>query len=215
MNTIKILVADDHRVLADGLKALLETEPDFQVEGIAQNGEEVLKLLEEKQVDVVLMDISMPVMDGLETTAKITSLFPKVKVLILTTHDDGGLVNSVFENGASGYILKNAPGEELVRSIRSVAVGQKVISPHLTSKMIDFIQRGKHTPDPKAPKVTRRELEIIQLIAQELTTKKIAAKLFLSPNTIVTHKRNLFVKFDVKNSVGLIRAAIEMGIVND
>jgi len=213
MKTIKILIADDHRVLVDGLRALLQDVPEFEVVGIAQNGLDALEQLKSKKVDVALLDITMPVMDGLEATVHIAKQFPLTKVLILSTHDDGGLVNSVLANGASGYVLKNTPGEQLIEHIRSVAEGNKVLSPHLTAQMIDFMQKGQPHPDSQSPKVTRREKEIIQLISKELTTKEIAEKLFLSTNTIVTHKRNLFVKFDVKNSVGLIKAALEMGII--
>lgn len=210
---IQILIADDHQVVASGIKTLLDSNDQLHVAGIVSNGHEVLEFLKKRQVDIALLDISMPVMDGLEATKRVHETHPNVKVLILSTHDDGSLINAVMQSGASGYILKTASPEELTEAILRVAAGEKVLSPHLTASLIDHMQRLAGDVPGMQVKVTRREKEIIRLIAKEYTTEQIAAELFISVNTVTTHKRNLFSKFDVKNSVGLVKKAMEMGIV--
>lgn len=210
---IQILIADDHQVVASGIKSLLDSNDQLHVAGIVSNGQEALGFLKSNKVDIALLDISMPVMDGLETTKHIHETHPDVKVLILSTHDDGSLINTVMQSGASGYILKTTSPEELTEAILRVAAGEKVLSPQLTASLIDHMQRAAGEIPELHIKVTRREKDIIRLIAQEYTTEQIADALFISVNTVTTHKRNLFSKFDVKNSVGLVKKAMEMGIV--
>lgn len=209
MNTIKIIIADDHKILVDGLIAILQPLPHIEVVGRAANGKEVLNLLNKQIVDVVLLDLSMPVMDGLETTLQIKQKYPRVKVLILTTNDEGSIIASVFESGANGYLLKNISNQQLIQGIEDAAAGKKVISNELTDKLIEGLQQKNE----EIPHLTRREQQVLHLIAEELTLNDIAEKLNISVHTVVTHKRSLFVKMQTNTSVGLVRKAIQLGFL--
>ena len=210
---IKILIADDHKVVASGLETLLDAYDELSVVGNVSDGQHLIEFVRSQEVDIILMDISMPVMDGLEATKRVHREFPWIKILALTTHDDGSLVNAILRAGASGYILKTASSNELRDGVMRVMKGEKVLSTHLTSSLLEHIHASDKATELQA-KVTRREREIIRLIAKEFTTQQIANTLFISTNTVTTHKRNLFAKFDVKNSVGLVRKAIDLGLVD-
>lgn len=214
MKKIKILLADDHQILLDGLRSILEMEADFEIVGTAQNGIEVLQLLENHEIDVLVLDLNMPRMDGIETTNIARKKYPDLKILILTTNDEGSIITNILKNGATGYLLKNTSQSQLVRGIRLAAEGKTVLNEQVTARMIESM-RQEHEKPKKAqiPKITNREKEVLQHIAQEFTAQEIADKLFVSLNTIITHRRNLFVKMDVKNSVGLVRKAMEQGIL--
>ncbi len=210
---IKILLADDHQILLDGIKAILERDPELRVVGTAANGKEVLLKLEQVAVDVLLLDLQMPVMDGLETLTHVKKDYPHLNVLMLTTNDEGSIITSIFKSGATGYLLKNASQETLIQGIKDAAIGKKVLSPHLTSKMIESLSEKPKARPGDIPKITKRELEVVKLIAREYTTQQIADALFVSTNTVATHKRNLFVKMDVKNSVGMVKKAVDWGMI--
>ncbi|MEM9846974.1 MAG: response regulator transcription factor [Bacteroidota bacterium] len=210
---IKVLLADDHQILLDGIKAILEQDDMIQVVGTAANGLQVLEYLKKQSVDVLLLDMMMPLMDGLETTVHVKKKYPTVKILMLTTNDEGSLITSIFKEGASGYLLKNASQATLIQGIKDAHIGKKVLSPDLTAKMIESLEKKNKRQPNGIPKITKRELEVIKLIAQEYTTQQIADKLFVSTNTVATHKRNLFVKMDVKNSVGMIKKATDWGLI--
>ena len=209
MKTIKVIVADDHKLVANGLIALLQPIPTIEVVGTAANGLEVLQLLEKRSADVVLLDISMPEMDGLETTEQIKKRYPGVRVLVLTTNDEGSIIASLFERGADGYLLKNVSNQELIQGIETAHRGQRVLSVELSHKLIDGLQRDKN----RVPRLTKRERQVLALIADECTLNDIAAQLSLSVNTVVTHKRNLFTKLATNTSVGLVRRAIQLGLL--
>lgn len=210
---INILIADDHQILIDGIRAILESDKKLKVIATAQNGLEVLEVLKSKSADVLLLDLQMPKMDGLETLEHVTKLYPEIKVLMLTTNDEGSIITSIFKKGATGYLLKNSSKEILIQGIKDASEGTKVLSPHLTLKMIDSLSGKAKPPAGLIPKITERELEVVKLIAKQLTTQQIADTLFLSTNTVATHKRNLFVKMDVKNSVGMIKKAMDWGMI--
>ena len=210
---IRILIADDHRILLDGLKVILEKVPDFDVVATAEDGLQVLELLKEYEVDVLLLDLQMPNMDGLETTKRATEQFPGINVLMLTTNDEGSIITSMFKHGATGYLLKNSSQETLIQGIRDAYLGKKVLSPHLTTRMIESLSEKPQSKPEEIPNITKRELEVMKLIAKEYTTQQIADELFVSTNTVATHKRNLFVKMDVKNSVGMIKKAVDWGMI--
>jgi len=210
---IKVLLTDDHQILLDGIRAILEQDPELEVVGTAANGLQVLELLKKQSVDVLLLDLMMPIMDGLETTMHVKKKYPKVKVLMLTTNDEGSIITSIFKEGASGYLLKNASQQTLIQGIKDAYIGKKVLSPHLTAKMIESLNQKSKPRQNRIPKITKSELEVVKLIAQEYTTQQIADTLFVSTNTVATHKRNLFVKMDVKNSVGMIRKASDWGLI--
>ena len=211
---IRILIADDHQILLDGLKAMLDNEPGLQVVGTASNGLQAIELLKKQAVDVLLLDLQMPVMDGLETISEALKLTPGLRILILTTNDEGSIITNIFKKGATGYLLKNSSRDTLVQGIRDAYEGKKVLSAHLTTKMIDSLNEKPRVMKGQMPMITKRELEVIRLIAREYTTQQIADELFLSVNTVATHKRNLFVKMDVKNSVGMIKKATDWGLLS-
>lgn len=213
MEKIKVLLADDHQIMLDGLKAILSKDKSLDVVGTASHGLEVLEFLKKDPVDVLLLDLQMPVMDGLETTMHVKKSYPDVKVIMLTTNDEGSIITSLFKVGATGYLLKNASKEYLIQGIKDAFEGKKVLSSHLTEKMIDSLSEMPKLKEGEIPKITKREIEVVKLIAQELTTQEIADTLFVSTNTVATHKRNLFVKMDVKNSVGMVKKAVDWGLI--
>ncbi len=213
MEKIKVLVADDHQIMLDGLKAILTKDRSISVVGTACNGLEVLEFLKKEAVDVILLDLQMPVMDGLETTMHVNKSYPDVKIIMLTTNDEGSIITSLFKAGATGYLLKNASKQYLLKGIRDAYEGKKVISSHLTEKMIESLTDTPKVKEGTVPKITKREIEVVKLIAQEFTTQEIADQLFVSTNTVATHKRNLFVKMDVKNSVGMVKKAMDWGLI--
>lgn len=212
---IRVLLADDHLILLQGIRAILESDPELEVVGTAGNGREVKDVLKSTPADVLLLDLQMPEMDGLETITHVRRDFPNIKILMLTTNDEGSIITTLFKSGATGYLLKNSSQEVLIRGIKDAYEGKKVLSPHLTEKMIESLsEKPKSLPGLK-PRITQRELDVLRLIAKELTTQQIADELFVSTNTVATHKRNLFVKMDVTNSVGMIRKAMDWGLLED
>lgn len=213
MEMIKVLLADDHQIMLDGLKAIIAKDRSLKVVGTACNGLEVLEYLKKEPVDVLLLDLQMPGMDGLETTLHVKKSFPNVKVVMLTTNDEGSIIMSLFKVGATGYLLKNASKEYLIQGIKDAHAGKRVLSSHLTEKMIESLTEEPKIKEGTIPKITKREIEVIKLIAQEYTTQEIADTLFVSTNTVATHKRNLFVKMEVKNSVGMVKKALEWGLL--
>ena len=214
MKKIKILLADDHQILLDGLTAMLSTEPDFEIIATAQNGQQVIQILREKAVDVLVLDLSMPEMDGMETTKVVKKLYPDLKIIILTTNDEGSIITELLKQGAIGYMLKNSSQAHLIKGIRLAYEGKTVLNSEVTAKMVESFRAIKApTLQKDTPKITRREKEVLQLISEEYTAQEIANKLSVSLNTIITHRRNLFVKLDVKNSVGLVKKAIQNGLI--
>ena len=213
MERIRVLIADDHQIMLDGLKAILSKDRSLSIVGTARNGLEVLEFLKKEPVDVLLLDLQMPVMDGMETTLHARKSFPDLKIIMLTTNDEGSIITTLFKAGATGYLLKNASKEYLIRGIKDAFEGKKVLSSHLTEKMIESLMEPSKPKEGAMPLITKREIEVVKLIAQEYTTQEIADKLFVSTNTVATHKRNLFVKMDVKNSVGMIKKAVEWGLI--
>lgn len=207
---IRILLADDHALVRDGMKTLLKDVSDFYVAGEASNGQEVIQKVMELSPDVVIMDISMPQMTGLEATDIIQRDFPKTKVLILTMHENEDYAYQIFKSGAAGYILKNAEKKEFIDAIRTVRKGEKFFSRAVSGVMSKNYVRKSQASIP----ITRREKEILRLIVDGLTNQEIADKLFISPRTVDTHRSNLMQKLEIKNTAGLVRFAIENGIVS-
>lgn len=211
---IQIAIADDHQVLIEGLCLLLQDEADICIAGQAGNGIQLLHLLEEQPVDVVLMDINMPGMDGLEACRRIRKAFPQTQVLALTMYDKGKMIRRMLKAGASGYLLKNTGRDELVEAIKKVAAGETYLSNSANQALLDHLRHGP-SPDPPSaiPELTRREQQILQLIAQELTTPEISEKLNISLNTVDTHRKNLLAKLGAKNMAGAVRIAMEKGLL--
>ena len=215
MQKIKVLVADDHTIVRDGICALLRLAGDIEVVGEAANGKEALEMVRKLMPDVVLMDISMPVMGGLEATRRIHKEFPRTKVLVVTQYDDKEYVFPVIEAGAAGFISKAAASSELASGIRSVHRGDSFLSPSVAKLLIEDYQRGtnvRETCDPYR-QLTDREKEILKLLAEGYTTQEIANMLVISSKTVEGHKTNLMAKLDVHNRIDLVKYALRKGII--
>ncbi|MCZ6694345.1 MAG: response regulator transcription factor, partial [Bacteroidetes bacterium] len=172
---ITVLIADDHQVLIDGLKTMLDKENDIMVIGQASDGEEVFDRLKEQQPDVILLDINMPKMDGIDACKRITKEYPESKVLALTMYGEGSFITSMLKSGAKGYILKNSSKDQLIQAIKSVNAGENYYSQEVTKILISSLMPGKTiSSNPLFPKITRREKEILKLIMEEYTTQEIA-----------------------------------------
>jgi len=211
---IKVLVADDHKVLIDGIKSILKGEHEINVVAEASNGQEVLDHLKKLEVDVILLDINMPVLDGLDTCKLVHKNYPEIKILALTMYGEGSFISGMLKNGASGYVLKDSNKQELIDAIKTVFSGEKYYSQKVTQILISSMMPGKTiSSNPLLPKITRREKEILKLIVNEFTTHEIADKLFISLSTVETHRANLLSKLNVRNTAGLVRIAIEKGLV--
>lgn len=211
---IRILLADDHTLLRSGIRALLEDEPDLHVVGEAGDGREAVQLANQLRPNVVLMDIAMPMLNGLEATRQIKKQHPEVKVLVLTMYDHEEYFRQLLEAGASGYIIKRAAAGELVAAIRAVYNGQAVLSPAITRLLLeDYLHRdaGKSEADPDA--LSPREREVLQLIAEGKTSREIAEILNLSVKTIQSHRTSLMQKLDLHDKGELIKYAIQKKII--
>ncbi|HXB39976.1 MAG TPA: response regulator transcription factor [Bacteroidia bacterium] len=205
---IKIIIADDHSIIRDGLKAMLEKNDFCKIVGEAANGEELLRLLKGTPCDVVCTDISMPVMDGVEATKQIIKNFPKTKVMCLSMHEEAGFIKKMMEAGAVGYVFKDSTKDELKEAIQAVHGGKKYFNQKLFDILLNMESTGK-----EVSVLSSREKEILKLIAEEYTNPEIAEKLFLSVRTVDTHRQNLIQKLDVKNTAGLVKYAIKSGLV--
>ncbi len=212
MAQIRILVVDDHAVLREGICALLARHSDLAVAGEAGNGSEALQQVQALRPDVVLMDISMPEMDGLEATRYIRAHFPETRVLILTQHDSKEYVMPLLEAGASGYILKKAGGAELVNAIRAVFSGGTFLYPPVATQVVERAVQNTAEAVP-VPQLTERECEVLRLVVEGLSSREIAERLCLSVKTVMTHRANIMEKMGVHNSADLVKHAIRAGLV--
>lgn len=213
MNPIKVLLADDHQIILDGLQSLLKNEEDITVIAEATNGREALRILEILQPDLVLMDIDMPVMNGIDALKEIGRRFPSVKVIILSMHSEGGMIKSLMDLGASGYLLKSCSQDELLTAIRKVAGGQSYFSQDVTLSLLGAKSRERAINEPRNEILTERETEILKLIVAGFSNKEVGEKLFISHRTVDTHRTNLMKKLNVSNIAGLISFAIKHGKV--
>jgi DNA-binding NarL/FixJ family response regulator len=205
---IRIIIADDHRVFIDGMKALLRDFPEMNVVAEAGDGQQLIELVQTHQPDLVLTDIQMPVKDGIEATKEIHKRFPEIKIIALSMMNESIYIKKMLEAGASGYILKTVDKDELISTIQKVAGGEKYFSAEVTSQLMNNFSMKSSQSSP-ADVLTKREKEILTLIAQGFTDKEIAEKVFLSPLTITTHRKNILSKLGLKNKVELTRFAME------
>jgi DNA-binding NarL/FixJ family response regulator len=216
MKKIRILIADDHDVVRSGLKMLFRSTTGFAVVAEATNGNDAIALIAKHQPDIAVLDISMPKLNGIETTKIIKKDYPDTKVLILTIHENEEYVYQMVSAGANGYVLKDAGKKELFAAVRAIAAGERFFSPGISKLMIEqFIKRAQqHVPVTSTkPLLTHRETEVLRFIAEGLTNPKIAEKLFLSVRTVDTHRMNIMQKLDIHDTAGLVRYAIETGIL--
>ncbi|MFN0216865.1 MAG: response regulator [Saprospiraceae bacterium] len=211
---IKILIADDHRLVIDGLMLMLGESEDILCVGEAANGREALALLETTPADVLLLDINMPEMDGLECCRQVHERYPQVKVLVLSMMRELSLVKALLKQGASGFLLKNAGKDEVLAAIRTVAEGKQAFSTEvLESLMNSFSNKPSKSSVSPFPTISRREKQILQLIVDEKTTSEIAEELFISFGTVETHRRNLLLKLNARNTAGLVKSALEYDLL--
>ena len=215
MRKIRVLVVDDHTIVRDGICALLALAADIEVVGEAENGREALDRVRQLAPDVVLMDIAMPIMDGLEATRRIRKEFSETKVLVLTQYADKEYIFPIIEAGAQGFISKMAASSELTSGIKAVYRGDSFLSPVAAKALVEDYQLGAPMRGREDPyqQLTDREREILKLVAEGYTTQEIADILVLSPKTIEGHKTNLMAKLDIHNKTDLIKYAIRKGII--
>jgi len=210
---IRILIADDHGVLRAGLRALLNAEPDLEVVGEAADGNEALRLVEKLHPDVLLLDISMPGPGGIEVTRRVKRTLPDTRVLILTVHEDEGLLREAIRAGAAGYIVKRAVESELINAIHAVWRGDLYVHPAMTRALLKDLQASVTPEQPPVEPLTPRETEVLSLIAQGYTNRQIAEKLSISVRTVESHRANIMGKLGLRSRVELVRYAREHGLL--
>lgn len=211
---IEVLVADDQAMVRSGLRLILEAESDIVVSGEAQNGEEAVRLARRDHPDVVLMDVRMPVMDGLEATRQITESSPDTRVIVLTTFNIDDYVYGALRAGASGFLLKDAGGDELIDAIRVVASGEALIAPSVTKRLIAEFAKRPEAPEIRGlEELTEREIEVLAQVARGLSNAEIAEELFVSETTVKTHVSHILTKLHLRDRVQAVVAAYESGLV--
>lgn len=213
MSSISIIIADDHTVVRRGIRSLLEKVPEFKVLGEAGSGREVLDLLIEKRADVVVMDIGMPVMNGIDATARIREQYPNVRVLILSMHETEEFLLPALRAGCSGYMVKNSVANELEIAIHAVARGDMYLSPRMTRYVLDAYMQQRPQRMGPLNKLTPRQREILQLVAEGQSSPEIASKLSLSLKTIEAHRAQIMSRLQIHDVAGLTRFAIRAGLI--
>ncbi len=213
--TIRIILADDHEVVRDGLCSLIEREPDMEVIAQAENGRRTVELAKKLQPDVIVIDIGMPGLNGIEATRQIVSKDLKIKVIALSMHSDRGYVAEMLKAGASGYLPKDKPGKEVIRAIRTVIKGGIYLPPSLASLMVENYVRKPSQPKTGAfTTLTAREREVLQLLAEGKSIKQTATVLHVSVSTIETHRRNMMEKLEIFSVAELTKYAIREGLTS-
>ncbi len=209
---IRVAIVDDQPLFSEGLGRVVEAQPGMEIVGVAHNGESGIRMCQELMPDVVLMDINMPVMNGVEATRGIRSLLPDTKVLILTVNSDDAYVFRGIKAGATGYLLKDCTPEDLSRAIRTVHAGDTIIAPEIARKMLLAFEEAEE--EPSAPRLTERELEIITALAHGRANKQIAHDLSISEKTVRNHISNIYKKLHVYDKLGAVLYAIREGLVD-
>lgn len=213
---VKLALADDHQLVLDGLKALINDVPEFELVAEGSNGKDLCLIVDNFDVDLVLVDIDMPIMNGMQATEVIKKKHPEVKVIVLTMHNEKAIIQKVLESGADGYLLKNTNQKELVTAIKEVNAGRKYFSTEVTLSLASAGEGSKVRLQNVEvdTSLTEREIEILKLIAKGLSNKEIGDQLFISHRTVDTHRTNLMRKLDVKNIAGIVRYAVKSGLVD-
>ena len=217
MDKKRIVIAEDHTILRAGLKALLESNSNFEVVGEADNGRDAIRRVAELKPDLIIMDLSMPGLSGIDAVKDIRDRYPEVKALVLTVHSEEEYVLSSLEAGANGYVLKDATQNELIAAAERVLNGKTYLSPEITEKVVDsYLQANKNSREPvtKWDSVTQRERQILKLIAEGHTNKSMASYLCISVKTVEKHRANLMKKIDLHSVSALTTYAMEKGIIS-
>jgi DNA-binding NarL/FixJ family response regulator len=213
--TIRVLIADDHTIMRAGLRSLLEKEDQIEVVAEAENGRKAVQLAVENEPDVVVMDVSMPDLNGIEATSQVLESLPKAKVIALSMHTDKRFVMGMLRAGASGYLLKDCASRELASAIVTVASNKKYLSPDIAGVVIeDSLYGGQQEENTVSSILSAREREVLQLIAEGWSTKQIASHLYVSVKTIETHRRQIMKKLDLHNIADLTKYAIREGLTS-
>ncbi len=206
-----IFITDDHPLVLEGLKNVLAEAPGLEVSGCFANAAETLEAIKKTLPTVLLLDINLPDANGIELVQKVKSVSPDTRIIALSVHNEYAVINSMFNEGADGYIQKNALGDEIIDGIRTVLKGRRFLCSQSTAVM----QRNAKDGLKNVPKVTRREKQILQEASKGLTTQQIADTLFISPHTVESHRKNLMEKFEVKNLASAIKLAMEYGLIRE
>jgi DNA-binding NarL/FixJ family response regulator len=213
---MKVIICDDQAIVRDGLEMLLKLEPDIQVVGTTEDGAAALELAARTQPDLVLMDLKMPFMNGVEATRQIRKNYPEIKVLVLTTYDDDEWVFDAIQAGASGYLLKDTPREELVKAIKGTAAGKTYMDPSIAGKVLEKVSSHQtQAASQVTSKLTEREIEILRLIAKGLSNVDISERLFLSEGTVRNHVSSILAKLGVSDRTQAAIIAIQHGLGGD
>ena len=212
MNKIKVLLIDDHAIMRDGIRAILSLHDDIDLVGEASEGQEAIEKTRELSPDVVIMDVAMPDMDGIEATRRIRKESPNVKIIMLTQYDNKEYVLSAIKAGAAGYVPKRALGSELISAVRAVNRGESFLYPSAAAALIDEYRRQAKTADPYE-QLTPREREILKLIAEGHTSREIADKLFISLKTVTGHRTKIMEKLGLRNRTELFKFAVRKGLL--
>ncbi len=214
MPRTRIMIADDHVLVREGIRALLALHDDVEVVGEASDGKEAITMADKLRPDIVLMDISMPGLGGLEATVEIKKTNPDIKILVLSQYDDKEYVRRFLKAGVAGYILKKAVGEELITAIRAVARGEAYLYPSIASSVIDgYLVKDMPEVEDPFDRITDREVQVLKLIAEGLSHKEIASTLGISAKTVIAHQTNICEKLDIHTKAGLIKYAYKKSIV--
>lgn len=215
LDKITVVIADDHAVVREGTRALLEREPDMQVLGEAADGEEAIRLIEELKPDVAILDISMPKLTGIEVTRRIKPRFPSTAILILTAYDNEEYIFALLEAGAAGYLLKDAHGKDVVDAVRSVSSGESVLHPSVARKVIKraIVGSGKASATKQEAELSEREIEVLKLAAKGMSNRDIADALCISIRTVHGHLNSLFHKLKVGSRTEAIFKSVKRGLL--
>ncbi len=212
---IKILIADDHKIMADGLKSLFDDVNEIEVVTTVSNGLEALEVLKKEDIDVILLDIDMPKMNGIECAREVLVTYPETKIAILTMHHEKALIRSFIKMGVSAYMLKTIPKNELLHAIKSIHKGEEYFNADVTKALLNKEEKEKVNLEinPIVSQLTAREIEVVKLISSGMTNAQIGEKLFISPRTADAHRTNIMKKIDVHNVAGIVRFAFRNGLM--
>ncbi|RLQ90974.1 response regulator transcription factor [Planomicrobium sp. Y74] len=207
---IQVLLVDDHAILRDGLRTLIAQEDDMEVTGEATGSEQLMDMLPNTTPDIIMMDINMPQMNGIELTKWVKSNYPAIKIIVLTMYNNDEYFMAAIREGADGYLLKDSPSKDVIGAIRTVIDGESVIPPAMTKKLLSMHQHENQTEDNS---LTPREMEVLLALVEGLSNKEIASKLYISDKTVKIHVSNIFKKFDVKSRSQAIIFAVQNNLV--
>ncbi len=219
MKKIKVLIADDHAIVREGLKLLLDSDPDIEVVGEAEDGKIAIKKVKDLNPDMVIMDVSMPILNGMESTRLLKKEFPKINIIILSMYPDEEYIRSAIEVGANGYVLKKSASKEIFTAIHEINKGRTFFSPIVSPSVLDGYRKLAESHGKKKGKrkqvLTVREREVLQLVAEGHSTPEISKLLFIEERTVANHRQHIMNKLDIHDVAGLTRYAINRGIIKD